>query len=533
MMEQQESGRLPRWTQWLVLALTLGPIWLVSRDMWDGSIGAYGLERHLWSGIQEWLLPGNWGLMYLEFRLLDILSQASGLPAWLWLKLLLTVSVIGLAIEARLLARDLFRFSDRDSDAASLLTLAFPCWYLLYGSTFVYVVFIWWVFLGWRLVHRSGRVDMQVIGWLLLVCSYQVNSNFVMVFALEAASWLLRGAPAGRQRVRSIAVCSSAVVVYLTLRLVFPPELQYAGYNNVVLPFSVSGLAAWARASAMFATWLPLIVLPAALGWLLSRQRAHPGWRAPLALAALCVGAVFPYIAVGKGAPLFVVALPFGWMGTAQHMGQQVTRLIYMTFDGWSTRHAILLSLPGALTMGALASWMSASDSLTRSARHWRLTFIAVIVVCLAINLGGQATKLERLAQEESIIRALHERAPPPPGRVDMVLLATLRWNLTVYEANYLFWLAYRADRWAVAAWQQQAPERREIILAEREAAITGPSPGHLHYLMGTLPAEPLCRTTLSVVLPPGLDAVDWVYDRLGLSAIPPAVVQTLTTNCP
>ena len=100
-------------------------------------------------------------------------------------------------------------------------------------------------------------------------------------------------------------VAGSAVVVYLTLRLMFPPSGLYAGYNNLILPTSQEGIVAWVRAGLMFATWIPLVGLPAMMG--LALMRIHPN-RQPqpeagksLAVASLLfVSALFAYLRVGR-----------------------------------------------------------------------------------------------------------------------------------------------------------------------------------------------------------------------------------------
>lgn len=536
-----ESAPLPRWLWLVAITAAMGPIWLVSRDIWDGAIGRYGMDVRQWQGVHEWLVPGNWGLMYLEFRGLSLLSALSGVPVWVCLKLLLTASVAGIGYEAKRLAEQLPGMTRRDCDAAGLLAIAFPCWYLLQGSTFIYVIFIWWVFLGWRLVYRRGSATVQALGWVLVLCSYQVNSNFVMVFALEGMRWLVAGPPTGRDRWRTLGICTSAVAVYSALRLVFPPVMLYAGYNNIVLPFTAQGLLAWVRAIAMYATLLPLVALPGVAAWLLARRQAPEGaatasrdggaaWRTWLAIGFLCVGAMFPYIAVGKGPPLFVVQLPDGLLGTAQHMGQNVQDVFYMTFNGWSTRHTFLLALPAALLMARLAR-RTAAGRTPQGDTHWRVAFGLAFVACIALNLGGHAAKLQRLTQEEALVRGLRAQPPPPDGLVNLVITTPVRWSMTVYEANYLLWLAYGSDRWATAVLQASAPETWNALLSQRDDAVAGKGPSRLYYVMGGLGPAQQC-TQVSAALPPGLGAMDWMGDRLGFRPLAPANVERQFTRC-
>lgn len=520
--------RLLAATWWVTLVLALGPIWTVQRDIWDGVIGAYGLDRHIYAGIHDWLVPGNWGLMYLIIRGVGWLSDLLPMAAWVAFKLLLTASVVGISFEARQLGASLLRWDERSCRVISILALAFPCWYLLYGSTFVYIVFIWWVFLGHRWLHGRSRA-WAAAGYLLLLASFQVNSNFVMVFALEAARWVCRDRQVGWRWGRSLLVTGSAVAVYLVLRLVFPPQGLYAGYNNLILPTSREGIVAWVRAGLMFATWLPLIGLPALVGWALARgeprQPDTGSGRALIAVSLLFVGALFAYMAVGKGAPLFVVNLPLAWLGAGQHLGRDAAGWFFTTADGWSTRHTFLLSLPASVASVGMLRGASASGS-----RAWWIA----IGVALAAHLGwmvhGHAAKLRRFAQEESVVRALQARPAPPPGKVDLVLAPRPAWNTWTYESNYWMWLAHRRAAWAVASVPLQNPQG-DAAWRDREEAVAAGAARRDYYLMSDYgPAA--CLTRWRIDLPQGLHGASLWLDRLGVRAVPPAGIADLGSAC-
>lgn len=515
---------------WVALAVALGPVWTIQRDIWDGVIGAYGLDRRVYDGIHDWLVPGNWGLMYLIIRGVGGLSDLLHVAPWVLFKLLLTASVIGLSLEARLLGASLLRWDDRSSRVLGILTLAFPCWYLLYGSTFVYVVFIWWVFLGHRWMHSPSRVRAAA-GYVVLLASFQVNSNFVMAIALEAAHWACRDRQTHWRWGRSLLVAGSAVVVYLTLRLMFPPSGLYAGYNNLILPTSREGIVAWVRAGLMFATWIPLVGLPAMMG--LALMRIHPN-RQPqpeagksLAVASLLfVSALFAYLAVGKGAPLFVVNLPLEWLGAARHLGREAGDWFFTTVDGWSTRHTFLLSLPAAVVSASLLRTVAASGS-----RNWWIS----IGVAIAANLGwmahGHAAKLLRFAQEEAVVRGLRVHPAPEPGKVDLVLTPRPAWNTWTYESNYWMWLAYRQSTWAVAS-VPLTNVQGDAAWRDREDAVSAGAASRDYYLMSDY-RPGVCVTRWRVDLPQGLHGASVWLDRLGVQTIPPAGITDLGPACP
>lgn len=524
-----------RLLRWLVAIAVLAPVWLVPRDVWDGVIGAYGIARHDFSGIYHWLIPSNWGLVYLMLRGIELLETASGVPAWVWVKLLLSASVIGLAREARLLCRRVLGWDERASRFAELVALSFPCWYVLYGSTFIYLVFIWCIFAGHRLLHESAGLASRAGGLLLVLLSFQVNSNFVMVFALEGMRWLYR--PRGQRwnRARSALVLGAAVVVYLGLRLIWTPSGPYQGYNDLVWPFSAQGAVSWIRAAAMAGTWVPLLIAPALVAWLAGwgKRRAaavaeSDTRREAAAIGLLLAGAMFAYLAVGKGAPLFIIQLPQGWLGTGTHLGKAAAGWIYTTGDGWSIRNGFLLSLPAGIAVAWLARRAVALGSRQEGA--WRAALAAALLVNFAFLADGHVKKLARFAQEQSIVRALREQAPPLGGTVDLQLAQAVGWSAWTYETNYLFWLAYRRAEWAAALFGPDERSRR-AAQDDRRNALVSPLP-RSHFLMDEMPMRG-CHTSYQVQLPASIGAATLVLDSLGLRVIPAARVVPQETNCP
>ncbi len=530
--------------QWLwviaccVLLCVFLPIGLVSRDFWDGVIGSYGLETQQFDGIRAWLVPSNWGLVYLMLRGIAWLSNSSGIPAWLLVKLILLLSVCGIANETRLLCEKLLGWSRLDSRLAGVLALGFPCWSMLYGSTFLTIVFMWWVFAGHRLAHSGRSLALRCMGLVLLLLSFQVNSNFVMVFALEAARWLRLGQSDQYRWRWGASACASAVAIYLSLRWVWPPSGIYQGYNNLVLPFSANGLKTWARAIAMYLTWLPLLALPAGVTWLFGKACAQRGgmarvpapsvpWREWACIGILLLGAVFPYVAVGKGAPLFVLNFPSLGLGVAEHQGKVVQAWFYTTVDGWSWRNVFLMAAPASIaSVALLRAAVGQASTLAQQRRLWWLACASAVVFNGAWLLHGHAAKHLRAAQEESIVRGLRAIAPPPAGDVNLAITQELPWYAWMYESNYWFWLAYGQADWASAQYGPEPGSRARALQERSDARRLNPPPSVA--LLRRWPVQSV-ETTLELALPEGLNAKSWLLDRLGFQPIEAARIEHLT----
>lgn len=537
-----------------VAVLSLGPLWLVSRDVWDGVIASYGLATLDLSGIQHWLIPGNWDLMYSIFVALAWLAAHTAIEPWVGVKLLLSASVLGIAWEARQLALQLLKMPPAQAWAVAVLALSFPCWYLLYGSTFVYIVFVWWGFLGHRLLHippsrTTWRLLKFCLGGLLLLASFQVNSNFVMVFALEAARWLARDRKMEWRYLRSACICLSALAVYLTLRNAFPPYAQYVGYNNLIWPTSVAGLWAWLRPSLMFMTWLPLIAGPAGLIWL-TRWIVRKNWpdyvdtsctfepgiqhnnastyQTVCILCVLCFGAVFAYIAVGKGSPLFVINLSPESLGTGSHLGGPARDFIYTTVHGWSTRHTFLLSVPASLACIWLICLAIAKTTSQRYRnKFWLLGFAFALISQLAFQWHGHAAKHFRYAQEDAIVKVLQTDAFPTAGLLDIKIESDLPWTYWTYESNYLTWLAFGQTRWATSIYAQETSsmtktlQHRTEILRDLEKNKTLP---RAYYLMSDFEMSN-CRTEWTLKLPFKFLMNDWITLIFLKNKLPKAII--------
>lgn len=562
---QDEPGER-RWLfAFLVTAcLSIGPWWLVKRDIWDGIIGSYGIATGDLSGIYDWLVLGNWGLMYGIFWGLSWLASHTVLETWVAVKLLLTFSVLGIAWEARRLAIDLLGMTGPQAWAVSLLALSFPCWYLLYGSTFVYVVFIWWGFLGHRLLHAPPDGTRWhglklCLGYLLMLTSFQVNSNFVMMCALEAARWLSRKPTARWNYRRSMLICATAVVVYLLLRFVFTTTGNYAGYNNVIWPTSLAGAVAWLRAILMFATWIALLAGPACLVWLLARwlnarqaagkAEGKPmpmpipanaqGVRLPASqkwtLALLCMGALFAYIAVGKGTPLFVINLSPEFLGSGTHLGNQTSHWFYTPVDGWSARHAFLLSVPASLiSIWLILRALGRIQSQATANTLWITGVLVGVFVQLAWQWHGHGAKQLRIAQETAIVGALQAQAKPAGGLVDIKINTALPWSLWTYEANYLTWLAYGQTQWATSVYTPGTGFVK-TALQDRKHLIegSGPMQGHSRtYALMTDFRPSSCQTEFVIQVPDTLHPLSWAVALVQGKALPSATVLSRSETC-
>ncbi len=479
----------PNWAWVLIsLLLGLGAIWLIPYEGHDGVIVGQAVESGDWRGVRMAWLGTNWVLLYPLFRINDWLAAQTGVPYWVWGKLVLSASVCGLAHEARLLSQQVLGLSRAQSAWTGVLVLVFPGWCMLYGTGWMNIVFMWAVFAGHRIACQRS-LGLRVCGMLLMLASLQVNSNLVVLPALEAMRWLTgQAGPRPWAVVRSIWVGAAVLGVYALLRWVSPPQGLYAGYNSLLWPSNWHNLQQVAKASAMFATWLALLI-PAVMAAIWARQGKHlsSGYislappatglglpstiRHGMAVLLLGFATVFPYIMVGKGAPLFVLPwIPVQGSAQSAALANTSTAVVMHLFDGWNARHTWLMSVPLCI-----ASVLIATGGASPVRMKW-WGVVGAWLLSAAWLITGHHAKLSRYLDEQSLVRALQLAPAPPAGEVDLEASPSRRWLSTGDTTNYLMWRAYRQSIWAADLYFEGEPSWRDILLTRRASFARQPS---------------------------------------------------------
>lgn len=539
-----------RWLQVLVLLLVIGPQWLVTRDLFDGSTVALASALDNPDGLYFWLSNANWLLAVLFFKLCFGLSHLTGIDYLPIVKLAVTGMLLGMYLEFASLGRRLFGLAPREAGLVGLLCLASPSIYIFVNSGAVPILLCGWLmFLGHRLFWHE-RLAVRLAGLAVLAASFQLNSNLVLALALEVAFLYRRYLDGGpwRARLKWFALLAlTAVSVYGTMRLVAPPRQMFVEYNQLLNPLHADDLRRMLRAVAMFMTWgivpLAALVLVAVAGTL-TRGRAATGTPVPqpavggfalLAALFLCAAAVFPYVMVGKGPPLFAY---LGLAGQGAGLTEQVLRAAHAgplapTWANTSARHGLLFA-----PMLALLTWCLARALLQRlqgAAPRLGTTglFLLVLPLFLFWLLPAYHNKMQMQHAEVSLARGLKALPSAPPGIVELrytpvsdwliwsnAATGILReaWGQASYYAMFYSIDAYRDDM----QWQYHAYFKNHQGM---KSDIVQHSVG-----MARFPGED-CITRYEAVLPrAGLATLLLTAFRPG--AVEPAQVRLVDSRC-
>jgi hypothetical protein len=537
----------------LSLALGVGTIWLIPFEGHDGVIIGQASESGDWRGVRLAWLGTNWYLLYPLFRLNDWLAAHTGVPYWVWGKLVLTASVAGLAYEARHWSREVLGLGARNAGWVALLVLVFPGWCVLYGTGWMNIVFMWVAFSGHRLACGSG-IASRVIGCVLMLVSLQVNSNLVVLPALEAVRWITHRTRAKRwQWTRSLIIGVMVIGVYAALKWMTPPQGLYAGYNELLWPTSLQNLIQIAKACVMFATWGLLWLVPVllAFAWSVVSRRApalhqtHAESRVlssvpdsgsrPLkwfGVLLLLTATIFPYVMVGKGAPLFVIpSMPVSGSAQSAALAQASSAWVTHLFDGWNARHTWLMAVPlSALTVLTLVR-------IVPTPKGQRVALLAAWICSLGWLGVGHHAKLARYADEQAIVNALRLAGAPAAGEVDLVVSPTRLWLATGDSSNYLMWRAFGRTDWATEMYYADEPTWRDRRLASRAEygrGVFSPQKQTLVNLTNLMQDYRFtsCRTIYSVQLfAPSVTTL--LTSGVNPSRVPPADLHVAAANCP
>lgn len=431
----ENPQRLAIWIGLLVVGV---PLLLSPFDYWDGRIMYYALDTHQDIGVREWFFTSGWIIQYYIFAAVQRLDDLTGLHGLWFFRLIILASVCGLIYEAARFYRETLRLPASWAGLGAMVVALFPAWNVFVASSviFIYIMCSWLVLLALRLLHQSSCIQMA-FGVVVLLISFQLNSNFIFAMALAAVYLLAGWLEARRMNVagfwRFAGICALSVGAYLLLKSLFTPSGLYEGYNQMHLPHSLKEVLKLAVELLRYCQY-PLLVAAVLLGGYVGLRVLGIAKRAvapekltwpllwPIAASLMLLfAAMLPYVIVGKPADLRAIMVD------------------------WNPRHTFLMAMPLGLFMASFGRLLS-----HRLAVSWRsfAPAFAVLVILLVMQQASFWHKLARGAYEAGMIAALAKETPPPAGLVKVIAPQMPAARLRYYESNWLFAMAYGREAW-------------------------------------------------------------------------------------
>lgn len=483
------------------LITALIPLWISQREMWDGVAIEYAFETRDLSGLFYAVSASGWPIASWIYKLLLALQQHLLIPYSLGIDMIYTVSLIGMACEVFLLARQRMGLSQNLSAMILTLFLAHPIWhFLMSGVHLVHMIGFWFLLLGHRFTQQK-QLFISVCGWVLVTLSFQFPASIVMIFWLEWLLFVEKRKTENASLTRSTLVALYAVAWYAASRTVFGPTQTFGGYNQLLLLDSMESIKIIMWTGLKFASWLVVLTAPLLISFVSLRPKDLPfrdsqPWgfmsladlaRSTSGVALLgCLLAVAPYWAVGKGP---VVTMPYDW----------------------TSRNALPLALPLSIFMALMLEKLAiASKGTQDSKRLEKRLLTAVFLWWLGMSIFGIGGKLYQIKLEKAIEASLRRLSPPPSGIVILQLPFDPRIRIRQNEANGLLWRAYGRAEWAVLVGPPDSWVKliRETYVGNHPASVKNSNDLSLwskFYVMGDLKTFN-CETTIRFTLPPSED---------------------------
>ena len=443
---------------------------LARSDMWDATINNYAVRTASWGGLRRLTADADLDSGFVFARTEGLLSQIFRVNFLLVDRFVLAIAMLVISYLLFHISKVRFHMSPRWSAFGVLLFVSFPSWHILASSTQTYYfASLALTMFGVHVIYR-GKRSLALLGLLPLLMSFDMNS---MILFAPALAIIYEATQIGTTSIlkrlsRAFGIALLGLGYWTVSRSLSQPSGLYAGYNQMVDPFSLDG---WRVLKTGFTTYSTFAILPllgiailACLVILLGSERERKqiprsGSLVPItSLIPLFFAAVIPYILVQKST--FVD-----------------------DFD-WDGRHVIPLSIPISLVV-MLATYLVFQQLGVHG--RWRYLWKVIAVVLLVapqsfVLMHGLTMKLGRQEFEEKLITEL-KKEQVKPGIVEIVGLPIFVPDFRVYEANYLMYRAFgKADWWtrigqsedpnfAVPEWIQRIDYQKIYIYQPPQAA--------------------------------------------------------------
>lgn len=423
----------------LVIAFVGIPILLSPMDFWDGRILYHSFETHQYLAVDDWFKSSGWHLQLAIVRSMHLPASLFSALGTSLLRTISLISLLGLIYESYKFARYCIFLNHFESLFVAVIVACFPAWSTLLSSVlFIYILCTWLVFLSMRLILTSCSYINIAMGYLFLLLSFQLNSNFLFSVAIPPVFlvnyYFNNGFLPSKLISRFYPPIFLSIICFFSLRSFFKPSGLYSNYNSINLGFlSNPANLLYGYSHYMSFTIVGLVTISFVAICLriknILNQDAPTLNSKSINLLPLYTGlfllffATFPYVAVAKYTNI-------------------------KALDEWSYRHVFLSALPCALIFVGYSRYITSVLNLPKTSKFLCITAVVTLFAC--IQLSSTWIKLSRSAYEAGIIESLKAIPPPPSGIVVLVPPHQLKPSMRYYESNWLFYKAYGLENWFV-----------------------------------------------------------------------------------
>lgn len=396
-------------------AIVIYPLLTTTTDLWDGSIVDYAAKTGNLAIFDTWFYESGWPLVAELYKLLHLFSAHIGVDYKTAANFAISACFLLSALEVYLISYRSLHLSKFPSLLGGGLVLVMPSLALYLSSIFLmHAVFIYFCLIGSRFYLEDMRLK-KALGIILVLVSFQHNSNPLMFFTILGGAYLFAGR---REFFIDASVLLMCAVVLFLFKNCFPAHGLYVGYNSISLSHLVD-LGLWKHYLIYISFFYsPLLIFLAAAIY------SNPKHFSPVVIFIILILInCFPYMIVGKYPIL-------------EEMGSP---------DGWSHRFVINLYVMSCLFF---AAFLDANLKFGSKSTAVSSLFIYCLFFCFSAGVlfYSYSAKSKSLLYQELFIDQLKRQKPPMPG---FVFVENTTTSPTSYEMNYYFYKAYGKAAWA------------------------------------------------------------------------------------
>lgn len=410
-------------------ATTLGvlilnfPIFISTRDMWDGVILSYANEIRDYSAIKIWFFESSWFLQYYFTVCLGWISNTLTFSYRITNNIVQIICLIFIAyIFGEILTKH-FRYSYSKKIFCILFFLSFPIWHLSLTSNFT--IYIFCTFIGISVIYLflDNKKFKKIIALILMPFSFQLNSLliFIPLFLYSTDAYKSRKFYPSK----SIQLVFLISGLFLFIRIfIFKPYGLYSGYNSIIDFSDIGQIKLLILNIFFFTTYLiPTIVV---------------FFIAIIIIKGIKIGDLLLK-------PEFIFSFILIFIGIIPYVMTGHGNAIYSVTD-WDGRQAILLSFGAAIFATETLFYFfefSKKDLGWDAKIFYPMIMFFVLTPNIFLLSTGYITKINRLRFEEILIAELkNKKTLIPTGVVEIITEYQLIPHMRSYEVNYLLYSA-------------------------------------------------------------------------------------------
>ena len=418
-------------------------------NAWDPIMFDYGFIINDLSGVKAFYKEIGSPFQLFFLYLVYFIKNFTFLSHEFLFDLLTLVVLILFSFEVKKYSEIIFKIESKYSNICGLFAITLPVWHSLVAINLgLYLACYYLALLGYRL-FISGKINIKIIGIVIILFSFSQKSNFSFIIGLCLAhnlSLYLNNFSINRKSLFFIIFLS--IASYLIDLNFFSPYGVFENYNkidlkNFLIIDSIKNIYNYLT-FFIFYLWVPVLYLIFLKinkkNIKLKKIYQKKNIKNLLVIIVIFASSIAPYILVNKSVDLFF-------------------------FSDYDSRHAYLLTVSFSLFFTIL--FKTINDIYYE--KKIFLFFLSIFILQSLFILGASYyTKIESAVFRYNFVQDLKKIEEPPPGNV-YIINKHIPGALRHYDTGHLFFKAYGKSAWWVVSRSDQDKKPKNFMLERKD----------------------------------------------------------------